>query len=94
MVHRKGYTAARMEDIAAAAGITKGTIYLYFGNKNELLLAMKDADFPTRPQPSAGGFQVFQTLPGTPQRDGFAPPPNADRCVAIPVPGRDKAMAK
>jgi AcrR family transcriptional regulator len=29
----KGYAGARMEDIAARAGVTKGTIYLYFENK-------------------------------------------------------------
>ena len=29
----KGYAAARMDDIAARAGVTKGTIYLYFDNK-------------------------------------------------------------
>jgi AcrR family transcriptional regulator len=29
----KGFAGARMEDIAARAGVTKGTIYLYFENK-------------------------------------------------------------
>src|SRR5436190_8780431 len=29
----KGFAAARMEDSAARAGVTKGTIYLYFENK-------------------------------------------------------------
>jgi AcrR family transcriptional regulator len=29
----KGYAAARMDDIAARAGVTKGTIYLYFDSK-------------------------------------------------------------
>ena len=29
----KGFAAARMEDIARRAGVTKGTIYLYFENK-------------------------------------------------------------
>ena len=33
---RKGYSAARMEDIARLADITKGTIYLYFQNKEDL----------------------------------------------------------
>ena len=32
----KGYAAARMEDIAARAGVTKGTIYLYFSGKEEV----------------------------------------------------------
>ena len=29
----KGFAAARMDDIAARAGVTKGTIYLYFDSK-------------------------------------------------------------
>jgi AcrR family transcriptional regulator len=35
-----GYAAATMADIAARAGITKGTIYLYFPNKEELFNAL------------------------------------------------------
>ena len=30
----KGFAAARMDDIAARAGVTKGTIYLYFDGKD------------------------------------------------------------
>ncbi len=37
---QSGFHAAKMEDIAAGAGITKGTIYLYFDGKEELFLAM------------------------------------------------------
>ena len=36
----KGFTAARLDDIAKRAGCTKGTIFLYFANKEELLLAL------------------------------------------------------
>ena len=32
----RGYTATRIEDVARRAGVTKGTIYLYFQNKEEL----------------------------------------------------------
>ncbi|MGF1470722.1 MAG: helix-turn-helix domain-containing protein [Rubrobacteraceae bacterium] len=32
-------TATRIEDIASQAGITKGTVYLYFGSRDEILLA-------------------------------------------------------
>lgn len=32
----RGFAAARMEDIAARAGVTKGTLYLYFPSKEEL----------------------------------------------------------
>ena len=31
-----GYAATRLEDIARRAGVTKGTMYLYFANKEEL----------------------------------------------------------
>ena len=32
----RGFAATRLEDVAARAGIGKGTIYLYFPNKEEL----------------------------------------------------------
>lgn len=34
----RGYANTRLEEIAAAAGVTKGTIYHYFATKEELLL--------------------------------------------------------
>jgi len=36
----KGYSPATMDAIAREAGITKGTIYLYFESKEELFVAM------------------------------------------------------
>jgi AcrR family transcriptional regulator len=36
----KGFAGTRMDDIAARAGITKGTIYLYFKSKEELFKAL------------------------------------------------------
>lgn len=33
----RGYRSARLDDVAAAAGVTKGTLYHYFANKEELL---------------------------------------------------------
>jgi len=36
----KGFSAARMEDIAAKAGVTKGTIYLYFQSKEEVFKSL------------------------------------------------------
>ena len=35
----RGLAAARLEDIAKRAGVSKGTIYLYFANKEELSAA-------------------------------------------------------
>jgi AcrR family transcriptional regulator len=37
---QKGFVATRMDDIAARAGITKGTIYLYFDGKEALFKAL------------------------------------------------------
>jgi AcrR family transcriptional regulator len=37
---QKGYHKATTREIAQAAGVAEGTIYNYFGNKRELLLAM------------------------------------------------------
>ncbi|WP_298429016.1 TetR/AcrR family transcriptional regulator [Rhodoblastus sp.] len=36
----KGFAAARLEDVASAAGVGKGTIYLYFRSKQDLLEAI------------------------------------------------------
>ena len=36
----RGYAATRLEDVARRAGCTKGTIFLYFPNKEELFKAM------------------------------------------------------
>lgn len=34
--YEKGFSAARMDDIAARAGLSKGTLYLYFASKDAL----------------------------------------------------------
>ena len=36
----RGYAATRLEDVAARAGVSKGTLYLYFVNKEELFKAV------------------------------------------------------
>ncbi|HRF98628.1 MAG TPA: helix-turn-helix domain-containing protein, partial [Aggregatilineales bacterium] len=33
----KGLSDARMEDIASACGLSKGTVYLYYKNKDDLI---------------------------------------------------------
>ena len=35
----KGFVAARLEDVAERAGVAKGTVYLYFANKEDLFQA-------------------------------------------------------
>lgn len=36
----KGYAATRLDDVAKRAGVSKGTLYLYFPNKEELFKAV------------------------------------------------------
>ena len=36
----RGFAATRLEDVAARAGISKGTLYLYFRSKEELFKAV------------------------------------------------------
>ena len=36
----RGYAATRLEDVAARAGVSKGTLYLYFTSKEELFKAV------------------------------------------------------
>ena len=56
VVRAKGYTATRIEDICAAAGLTKGSFFHHFKNKDDLALsavahweAMTSALFATAP---------------------------------------------
>ncbi len=37
---KKGFDKTRMEDIAASCGLAKGTLYLYFKNKEDLFFAL------------------------------------------------------
>jgi TetR/AcrR family acrAB operon transcriptional repressor len=37
---RQGFEATRLEDIAEAAGVTRGAIYHHFGSKTELFMAL------------------------------------------------------
>jgi AcrR family transcriptional regulator len=36
----RGFAGTRMDDVAAKAGVTKGTVYLYYSNKEELFEAV------------------------------------------------------
>lgn len=36
----RGYAGTKLDDVAARAGVSKGTLYLYFDNKEELLKAV------------------------------------------------------
>jgi len=52
---RKGFDQARMDDIAEETGLSKGTLYLYFKSKDELIIAILDRIFQRE-------FQVFKNI--------------------------------
>ncbi|MBU6443632.1 MAG: TetR/AcrR family transcriptional regulator [Alphaproteobacteria bacterium] len=56
----KGYAGTRMEDIAHEAGITKGTIYLYFENKEAVLKALVRDSIGSTIDQLAGQVQAFE----------------------------------
>ena len=47
VIAESGYFQARVTDIAARAGVADGTIYLYFKNKEQILMAALDSAFDT-----------------------------------------------
>ena len=56
----RGYAGARLDDIAQRAGVTKGTVYLYFTDKQELFEAVVRetlGSMLTRGQAIASGFE-------------------------------------
>lgn len=50
----KGFAAARMDDIAKRAGVTKGTIYLYFDTKADVFEALLNQTVGARLDDTAG----------------------------------------
>ncbi|MFZ5512424.1 MAG: TetR/AcrR family transcriptional regulator, partial [Pseudomonadota bacterium] len=47
----KGFAATRLDEIAARAGVSKGTLYLYFDSKEELFKAViRDSLLPALAQ--------------------------------------------
>ena len=42
---KKGFSDARMDDIAEGTGLSKGTLYLYFKSKEDLIIAILDRIF-------------------------------------------------
>ena len=42
---QKGFSDARMEDIAEETGLSKGTLYLYYKSKDELIIAILERIF-------------------------------------------------
>ena len=59
---KKGFEEARMEDIAEQTGLSKGTLYLYFKSKEDLILAILDRIFQVE----------FKQLEGINSQEGSA----------------------
>src|ERR1700685_929594 len=60
----RGLTGARMEDIAARAGVTKGTIYLYFESKDAVFRALLAESIGERVAASATLIESFEGSSG------------------------------
>ena len=56
----KGYAACRLDDVAARAGVAKGTIYRYFKDKNALFIATVRSRLP----PFSAMTEVIAGFPG------------------------------
>ena len=52
---KKGFAEARMDDIADETGLSKGTLYLYFKSKDDLIIAILDRIFQRE-------FKVFDEM--------------------------------
>jgi len=58
---KKGYFAARVADVARRAGIADGTIYLYFRNKEDILVSLFDE---VMKEHIARGREELRRVPG------------------------------
>ena len=68
MFFEKGYFGSTIDEIARRAGISKGTVYLYFKNKDELyvslMLPMVDEIHQPAPQLSKRTYRRRSTRAG------------------------------
>ena len=62
---RKGYFAARVSDIARKAGVADGTIYLYFRNKEDILVRLFDEVMSEHVEEAR---EAVRALPSAPER--------------------------
>ncbi len=56
----KGYAGTRLDDVAGRAGVSKGTLYLYFENKEELFKAVVRENIVARISQSADEVLHFE----------------------------------
>jgi TetR/AcrR family fatty acid metabolism transcriptional regulator len=60
---RKGYFAARVSDIAKKAGVADGTIYLYFRNKEDLLVRLFDEVMSVHVEEARSAVRALPSAP-------------------------------
>ena len=60
----RGYAGTRLEDVAAQAGVSKGTLYLYFENKEDLFKAVVRENIVVRISESADEVMRFDGSSG------------------------------
>ena len=60
---RKGYFSARVSDIAKRAGVADGTIYLYFRNKEDLLVRLFDEVMSVHVKEARGAVRTLSSAP-------------------------------
>ena len=58
----RGYANTRLEDVAARAGVSKGTLYLYYANKEELFKAVVRAGLVS---PLLQAREIIARFPGS-----------------------------
>jgi AcrR family transcriptional regulator len=56
----RGYAATRMDDIAQRAGVTKGTIYLYFESKDAVFRSLVQHSIGTTIEAAAANMERFE----------------------------------
>jgi AcrR family transcriptional regulator len=71
----KGFAATRAEEIAARAGVSKGTLYLYFDSKEDLLKTLIAEGFSSRielpsDKSATGSSNAHPRFPQPPYRIG------------------------
>src|ERR1043166_2696624 len=58
---RNGYFNSKVADIARAADVADGTVYLYFKSKEEILHSIFDQNIATLSRQRASLFRMFET---------------------------------
>jgi AcrR family transcriptional regulator len=60
----RGFAGASLDQVAAAAGFTKGAVYSNFGSKDELFLALMTAEVARRVDVVEAALRTTSDLPG------------------------------